>query len=68
MLMDDLVKELRRLDRWKKEAVVVMKDWEECYDILSNAGHPAPLGSFKSKHVAGYLKLAVDAEKEREGG
>lgn len=57
-----MINELDNLRRWKAEAMVVLTEWDECYRILNEAGHPGPIAGSKARHVAGYLKIAVDAE------
>lgn len=56
--------EVDRLRRWKAEATEVLTEWEAAYDVLHEAGRPAPLGMRKSRHVAGYLKIAIDREAQ----
>lgn len=60
---ETMINELDNLRRWKAEAMVVITEWDECYDILAAAGHPAPFGLWKARHVAGYLKIAVDDDR-----
>lgn len=60
-----MISELDDLRRWKAEAMVVLTEWDAAYDVLHEAGHPALLGMRKSRHVVGYLKIAVDAEADR---
>lgn len=48
--------ELERLRRWKTEATQVLDEWEVCYDVLAAAGHPAPVGAVRARHVADYLR------------
>ena len=54
-----LIAEIDNLRRWKAEAVQVLTDWQQCYDTLAEAGHPAPLGMSMARHVAGYLKVTA---------
>lgn len=51
MVTDDL--------RWRSEALQVMADWDQCYQIIEAAGHPAPVGKYIPHHVAEFLKKAV---------
>lgn len=43
-----LVRENERLNQWKREALVVLSDWEEVWEA---AGRPGRLGSSKAKNV-----------------
>lgn len=45
----EAVQELRRLLRWKKEAIEVLEGWEHVWNV---AGRPGPLGRPKHENVA----------------
>lgn len=63
---ETMISELDSLRRWKAEALEVITQWDACYDVLAAAGHPTQVGMRKSRHVAGYLKIAVDRETDDE--
>lgn len=54
--------EIDNLRRWKDEATKVLAEWDECYDVLAEAGHPAPLGMSVARHVAAYLRIATEQD------
>lgn len=62
--VESMLDEIARLQRWKAEATEVITEWDACYDILAAAGHPTQVGMRKSRHVAGYLKIAIDREAQ----
>lgn len=61
---ETMISEIDSLRRWKAEATEVITQWDACHDILAAAGHSSLLGMSKARHVAGYLKIAIDREAQ----
>lgn len=51
------------LQRWKDEALEVIKDWDECYALLERHGLGGKLGWVKSEHVYLCLQRMIEVEK-----
>lgn len=47
-----LIAEVERLRRWKREAMLVMGDWEQLYETL---GRPGMIGQSKAYGAASYV-------------
>ena len=52
-------REVESLRTWKAEATAVIAAWEQSYDALDAAGHPAALGEFKFDHVLRWIKTVL---------
>ena len=64
-IIKDVIDEIDRLTRWKREALIVIEGWEETWE---SAGRPGSLGESKSLAVAKQIdevreKLSLDGDK-----
>lgn len=56
------LRELARLRRWQDEAIVVLSQWDACYDLMVKRGRPGRLGDLRAGHVYNLLDAAYPAE------
>lgn len=54
-----LQEEQALMRRWQDEAMVVLLQWDCCYDLLASHGHEAPLGTFKAQYVYSFLEKTL---------
>jgi len=54
-----LVEQNKRLKRWKREALIVLDEWEAVWEA---AGRPGPLGKSKAANVLAELERLKSKE------
>lgn len=61
------LEEIRRLLRWKAEAIAVIEQWEHCYEAVAERGYPARLGEFKTVHTLRIIEERLSAVPPNDG-
>lgn len=61
------LEEIRRLLLWKAEAIVVIEQWEHCYEAVAKRGYPARLGEFKALHTLRTIEERFSARSPNDG-
>lgn len=59
--LDIALAEIRRLLRWQAEAIIVIEQWDRCYDVVAERGYPARPGEFKFDHTRRIIEERMNA-------